>query len=415
MIVNPDSSRLHASTVSIDDPGSLVDFLGPRDAAFLRGRDGFVALGEITRFETSSINDAEAWWKEFAGQIEDESEIPGTYGTGPIVHGSFCFDPLHSTTTSVMVVPRTIIGRRGGVCWMTQLGLDRVTPKMPPRAPAPQPPEEVTFCEGSCSEQDWLDSLREIITRIQAGEAEKVVLARDVVATTTTSFDPRFVLGNLAQNFGGCWNYLIDGLVGSTPEMLVRRCDGMTTSRVLAGTMARLDSIDDAYQASRLIASTKDLAEHGYAVASVIDALGTQLRGLHVPEAPYVLTLPNVMHLATDVCGISDPEVSTLSLANTLHPTAAVCGTPTDVARDLIASYERMDRGRYAGPTGWMDTRGDGEWALALRCGQLDPDDHSRMTIYAGAGVVASSDPHFELVETDAKMHPMRMAITGKY
>lgn len=399
----------------IDDPGTLTEFLGPDDAAFLKGRDGFVALGEVTRFETRSIDEADAWWRNLASRIENESEIPGSYGTGPLAYGSFCFDPDHTEAVSVLVVPQTIIGRRDKVCWLTQLGYDRVNPVMPARTTAPTAPPDVEFTEGSCSEQEWMASLRTVTQLIRQGEADKVVLARDVVARTSGEFDPRFVFNNLVHNYGGCWNYLIDGLVGSTPEMLVRRWDGMTASRVLAGTMQRIESIDDAHQASRLIASNKDLVEHGYAVASVVDTLGRRLRGLHVPEAPYVLSLPNVLHLATDICGISDPRVSTLSLASAMHPTAAVCGTPTEVARQLIRTHERMDRGRYAGPVGWMDNRGDGEWALALRCGQLDADDHSRMRIYAGAGVVAASDPHFELVETDVKMRPMRSALTGRY
>ncbi len=171
-------------------------------------------------------------------------------------------------------------------------------------------------------------ALRAMTERIKAGEASKVVLARDVVAEADEPIDPRFPYRALQANFGECWNYLMDGLVGSTPEMLVRREGGLTISRVLAGTIPRVDGVDDTQQAARLVSSNKDLEEHRFAVASVADSLGGLLTGMHVPEAPYVLTLPNVMHLATDICGISSPADSTLVLAEAAHPSAAVCGSP---------------------------------------------------------------------------------------
>ena len=143
----------------------------------------------------------------------------------------------------------------------------------------------------------------------------------------------------------------------------------------------------------------------------MVATLGPFLAAMHVPEAPYVLALPNLLHLATDICGTGLAHHSTLALANAAHPSAAVCGAPTEVARRLIAEHERLDRGRFAGPIGWVDSQGDGEWALALRCGQLDADEPRRMRLYAGAGVVAESIPHAELVETDVKFAPMRAAL----
>ena len=193
--------------------------------------------------------------------------------------------------------------------------------------------------------------------------------------------------------------------------MLVRRERGLTTSRVLAGTVPRVEGVDDAQRAAQLVSSAKDLEEHRFAVNSVIESLRGHLLAMHVPEAPYVLTLPNVLHLATDICGISEPGLSTLALADAAHPSAAVCGAPTDVARQLIAHYEQLDRGRFAGPVGWMDAQGDGEWAVALRCGQIDATDATRMRLYAGGGIMAASDPHAELVETDAKFSPMKAAL----
>lgn len=411
--MNPGSDRLHAATIEIDDPGRLTDFLGPEDAAFIRGTDGFVALGEIARFRTLSMGEADQWWAAMVGSIENESEMPGRFGTGPLAYGTFVFDPDNTSYSSVLIVPEFIIGRRRGRCWLTQIGYDRVTPQLPERAPAPCVPVDLRFSPGSLSESEWMAALRAMTERIKAGEASKVVLARDIVAESDEALDPRYPYRALLSNYGDCWNYLMDGLVGSTPEMLVRRECGLTISRVLAGTIPRVEGVDDAQQSARLVSSNKDLEEHRFAVASVADSLGGLLTGMHVPEAPYVLTLPNVMHLATDICGISSPEVSTLLLAEAAHPSAAVCGSPTPVARRLIAEQEQMDRGRFAGVVGWVDAQGDGEWAIALRCGQLDAEDPRRMRLYAGAGVVAASIAHAELVETDAKLSPMRSALRG--
>ena len=139
---------------------------------------------------------------------------------------------------------------------------------------------------------------------------------------------------------------------------------------MLAGTIRRTGDDDrDLALAATLARSSKDLEEHEYAVRSVADALDPHCSSMNVPEAPFVLHLPNVMHLATDVAGVvHDAEtVSSLQLAEALHPSAAVGGTPTEVAVELIAELEGMERGRYAGPVGWMDAAGDGEWGIALR------------------------------------------------
>lgn len=414
MIVNPGSSRLHAATVRIGDPGPLTDYVGPGDAAFLRGNEGFVAIGRVASLETDSMCAAEDWWSQFSGTIENESEMPGRFGTGPLAVGTFCFDPGNTRSTSLLIVPKIVIGRRGGQAWLTQIGFDRVSPEPPERYQPPAAPTGLQFLPGSLSEQEWMDDLRRLTGHIRAGEASKVVLARDLIARADTPIDPCHTLNWLASAYGSCWNYLIDGFVGSTPEMLVRREEGLTCSRVLAGTIPRVEGVDDAQQAARLISSTKDLDEHRFAVLSVQQALGEHLRGMHVPESPYVLTLPNVLHLATDICGISQPWLSTLSLADAAHPSAAVCGSPTDVALNLIRDLERVDRGRFAGPVGWVDSQGDGEWAIALRCGQLDPADPSQMRLFAGAGVVERSDPWAEYVETEAKLAPMKSALRGR-
>jgi menaquinone-specific isochorismate synthase len=196
--------------------------------------------------------------------------------------------------------------------------------------------------------------------------------------------------------------------------MLVRQENGLATSRVLAGTIRRSgDSGRDLALASALARSSKDREEHEYAVASVAEALAPFCSGMHVPDTPYVLELPNVLHLASDVAAVADHGTSALRLAAALHPSAAVCGTPTKPAREMIAELERMDRERYAGPVGWIDAQGDGEWGIALRCGRFDQADPSAMRLFAGCGIVAGSDPEAEAAEAEAKFLPMRDALTA--
>ncbi|MEJ7744641.1 MAG: chorismate-binding protein [Nocardioidaceae bacterium] len=200
-------------------------------------------------------------------------------------------------------------------------------------------------------------------------------------------------------------------MFGSTPEMLVRRERGLVTSRVLAGTIRRTgDDTSDLALAAALARSSKDLEEHEFAVQSVADALAPHCLSMNVPESPFVLHLPNVMHLATDVTGVLDDPTSSLSLAAALHPSAAVGGTPTAEAVALISELEQMDRGRYAGPVGWMDSRGDGEWGIALRSAEYDGN---RVRLFAGCGIVADSKPESELAEAAAKFVPIRDALSG--
>jgi menaquinone-specific isochorismate synthase len=181
------------------------------------------------------------------------------------------------------------------------------------------------------------------------------------------------------------------------------------TSRVLAGTIRRRGGTDTDDLARALASSDKDLAEHDFAVNSVASALAPYCSGMFVAETPFVLRLPNVMHLASDITGVVRGQTSVIELAAAIHPSAAVCGTPTAAARQLIRDIECLDRGRYAGPVGWAGADGDGELGIALRCGQMTGP--RALTLFAGCGIVADSDPAAELAETEAKLLPMRQAL----
>ena len=414
----PDAAppRLYARTVEIDDPGRLLDWLPEQDAfAWVRDGDGMVAWGEVVTHKPSTVLDADQWWSDLVSQVVAVSDLPDApAGSGFMAFGSFAFDPDNTHARSVLTVPETIVGRRRGRCWMTRIGQqfrhDEVRPQLVPvRAP-----RSVAYADGGLTGPQWEAAVADAVSRIGAGELDKVVLARDLVARASEDLDLRWLVGRLVAEYPRCWTYQIDGLVGATPEMLVRQENGLATSRVLAGTIRRSgDSQRDLALASALARSSKDLEEHEYAVASVASALAPFCSGMHVPDGPYVLELPNVLHLATDVVAVADHGTSALRLAAALHPTAAVCGTPTESARAMIAELEHMDRERYAGPVGWIDAGGDGEWGIALRCGQLDETDPRQIRLFAGCGIVAGSDPEAELAEAAAKLVPMRDALGG--
>ncbi len=426
------SAPLVVRTRTLPDPGPLLRLLPEsRALSWVRRGEGLVGWGEAARFRTSGPDrfaDADRWWHGLAetAVVRDEVGLPGT---GPVAFGSFAFDP-QSPAGGVLVVPKTVVGHRDGQWWVTTTSATGALPGLRPRLgeqPVPSP-GEVTYADGALSSAAWETAVADAVERIAAGQVDKVVLARDLVARTEQPVDPRWLLRGLAERYDGCWTFAVDGLVGATPELLVRLERGLVHSRVLAGTIRRTgDDVHDLALAGSLARSSKDLEEHEYAVRSLADALAPHCSSMNVPEAPFVLHLPNVMHLATDVAGVLADGATSLRLAAALHPTAAVCGTPTDAARDLIRTLEGMDRGRYAGPVGWVDARGDGEWGIALRCAEIvpddvpeedAPDDHTlglsrTLRLFAGCGIVAGSDPSAELAESDAKLVPMRDALSG--
>jgi menaquinone-specific isochorismate synthase len=411
-------ATLVARTVPLADPGPLLALL-PRDGAlaWLRRGEGLVGWGSAATVRTGGADRfvaAGAAWAELTrhAAVRDEVGLPGT---GPVAFGSFAFSP-HSRAGCVLVVPEVVVGSRDGHWWVTTVAAGAEIPRSrtPRRRRPPQAHGQVTYADGARSAPDWERVVAAAIARIGRGEVEKVVLARDLEALAERPVDPRRLLERLAGRYPGCWTFSVDGLVGATPEMLVRREKGLVTSRVLAGTIRRTgDDARDLALAARLARSSKDLEEHEYAVRSVAQALAPHCATTNVPEAPFVLHLANVMHLATDVTGVLADSSSSLELAAALHPSAAVCGTPTASAAALIEELEGMDRDRYAGPVGWMDAQGDGEWGIALRCARLDPVDRRRARLFAGCGIVAGSDPEAELGESDAKLVPMRDALAA--
>lgn len=330
-------------------------------------------------------------------------------GLDQFLFASFSFD---ENDPSYLVIPRVVVGRRGEKRWITWIG-DGVEPVLD----LLDSKTESRDIEWSGSNGEiWRDRVSDLINRIKAGRVEKVVLARSLDGTTTEPLDPRRILKSLHEKYPTTWSFLHTGLIGATPELLVRLSKSLITSRVLAGTIKRTGNDErDLSLAASLARSSKDLEEHEYAVRSVAEAISPICSSINAPESPFVLHLANVMHLATDVTGVlndsaNPPDI--LDALRRLHPSAAVCGTPRDKAQEAIEEVEGAMRGRYAGPVGWIDIRMDGEFGIALRCGQID-ESKRKIRIYAGCGIVAGSDPSDEYAESEAKLMPMRSALAS--
>jgi menaquinone-specific isochorismate synthase len=403
-------SLIPVTSARLGDHLPLLDLL-PDNAplTWVRGGDGLVGWGSYASTVVKGVNrfaDARNWWHQQLEKFAIADSVHAS-GTGPILFTSFSFDPDEE---SVLVIPQIVVGMRNGSSWITWIG-DQAQPKLLEEVPK-LADAEFNWGDGSLSPSEWQLRVTQAIKEIESTNLEKVVLARDLRINSHRPIDARKILRNLSAEYPSTWIFAVDGLVGATPELLLRLSRGMVTSRVLAGTISKTgDDEKDLALAASLARSSKDLEEHEYAVRSVADALEPFCTSTNVPESPFVLHLANVMHLATDVTGAlieSKKSVDAFTILEKLHPSAAVCGTPTNIAADLIKRIEGMSRGRYAGPVGWLDARGDGELGIALRCGQITENE---IQIYAGCGIVAGSNPEKELSESSAKFAPMRSAL----
>ncbi len=405
------TTRLAVTAVSerVDLTGALLNELGRPTGTlcFVQAGTGFVGWGEYDRLTTTGPDAAEQIQRWFAGvcdglRIDDPL---GTRGSGPLAFVSLGFD---DDDVSVAVVPSTVIGSDGVTCLRTTIRSNHVP--IAERALPIRPPGRVSYADADLSVAGFTCAVNAATARIRAGELQKVVLAHDLEATTSRPVDERFLLHHLAAAYPDCWTFAVEGLVGASPELLIRRSGDLIASRVLAGT-AWKEHTGDAVSAG-LLGSAKDIAEHAYAVHSVAEVLARACDELDIPSAPVPLELANLTHLSTDIVGRLDHRAPTaLDLAARLHPTAAVGGSPTTIARQVIRELEPMHRGRYAAPVGWMDSRGDGDFAIALRCAQVNGRS---VRLMAGCGIVADSQPDIEAREAQIKMIPIRDALESR-
>lgn len=373
---------------------------------------GVIGLGEVTRITISGperFSRAQRWWSQQCALSE---------GGNPIAFASFAFDKQPGT--SVVVVPNIVVRRINSKTTLSVISENPITDaqvtKVVGQINRPHSLthgiNQVQYLDGSRPVADWQAAVDTAVSRINTGELDKVVLARDIVAQLNEPLHIGALLMRLNESFPECWTFSVDGLIGATPELLIKRDGEHVTSRVLAGTMRRSSNIDrDGQLAAELLGSDKDQEEHMYAVESVAAALATHCTDLNVPDRPFILRLANVQHLATDVTGELVDAAPALALAASLHPTAAVCGTPTERASQVIRELEGMDRGRYSAPIGWIAANGDGEFGIALRCALIENDERTKLRLYAGCGIVSGSTGESEVAESQAKFAAMRSAL----
>jgi menaquinone-specific isochorismate synthase len=408
--------RAHAGTVSLtvrtvalDGPLDLLGTLpDPHGYVWVHRGAGLVGWGEHLRIDVGAGEGRFDEAGDRLGMIFDQARVDdevGDFGTGPVAFGAFTFD--HARPGSAVVIPKVIVGQAGGRAWLTTVGRhDR--PELRAQ-PGPAAPERIRYAGSSISEVAWLEAVNDAVAAIKGGRLRKVVLARDLQVWSKSELEPRALAQRLAQRFPECFTFFCDGLIGATPELLVRRRGSRVESTVLAGSAPRgaTPQQDDRLGHS-LLASVKDLDEHTPAREAVEEVLAALCSSLEIDPEPWLLRLANVQHLATGLRGTLTGRPSALEIAGRLHPTPAICGTPTSDARELIETLEGLDRARYSGPVGWVSAEGDGEWGIALRCAELAGD---RARLFAGAGIVADSLPEDELEETRIKLQAMQSAL----
>jgi len=418
-----DTGRLFVRSVAIPDPGDLLEHLPQPDAvAWVHHGAGLVGWGEAARVTLPAGDDrftaGEKWHRSLfdAADVDDQVRVRGS---GPVAFGTFTFDA--SSEGSVLIVPRVLLGRDGhGLAWLTTVTGDREPDfralgwPVAPGSVLARPPAGVRWHDGSLPGPQWEQAVAEAVAAIKADSLRKVVLAQDLFATASGAIDARALLRRLARRYPDCFTFACDGMVGATPELLIRQTGRQVSALVLAGTTPRGgDPAEDEALGTALLASAKNTEEHAYAVGSMREALEPLCDELDSQPRPTLIKLPNLQHLGTWVRGTLTADGtprSALGLAAAVHPTAAVCGTPTGAALELIRELEHMDRERYAGPVGWVDADGNGEWGIALRCAQISG---RTARLFAGCGIVAGSDPAAELAEAQVKFRPMRGALEG--
>jgi menaquinone-specific isochorismate synthase len=413
--------RLRVVTREMDAVDDALAFASPsHPLVWSRRGDILVGIDPVLQYSAGADTDAAelaAWWRAVAEAAEVDDPV-GVPGTGLVAFGALPFAADSARGTS-LAVPSVVIGRRGDRSWITRISSleERDAHGATPDA-TPTPYGSYwapTIAPGRQSPEGYQRSVRAALAAIAEGTVGKVVLARDITGSVPPGADLRRLVRALATGYPDTWVFAYEGVIGASPETLVTVSGGTVTARVLAGTIGRgADADEDTAASVKLATSGKDLDEHEFAVRSVLAALRPHTSAIVAQEQPFMLKLPNVWHLATDVAGTLSDGGSALDLVGALHPTAAVAGTPTPAALGLIRELEPFDRGYYAGPVGWIDGHGDGEWAIALRCAQFDLEaipadgtDRIPFTAHAGAGIVAGSDPETELLETRVKFRPI--------
>lgn len=389
---------MRAATRRIDDDFDLNGVA--RGDGFLFVRDGVGVAGRDIAARVSA-DDAVA----FLAAIDHDDESSGR--AGPIALGSL---PFVSDASELIVPARLVRKCPDGSRWLTLIDDSPIADLFD--STTSQPSTARFRVEPLTPIETYRAAVTKARDAVRGGDLVKAVIARQIVVECDEPIDVHAVLLRLRASFGSSYRYSIDGFIGASPELLVAVDDDVITSHPLAGTTPRSgDPETDRLLAERLVASMKDQIEHRVVIDVVHDTLLPYCSYLDWEPEPSVVPVANVQHLGTRIEGrLSSPHPDVLSLARSLSPTPALGGHPRRAALDLIAAVEGFERGPYGGAVGWVDARGNGTWAVAIRCAQLSPD-RRRAVLTAGGGIVADSVVDAELVETQAKFQAMLSAL----
>ena len=388
----------------VDAAVDLNDIAGGDGVLFVRNAVGVAGRGVAA---TVPVDDA----ADFLAGLDHDSTVAGM---GPVALGSVPFAPGGAAD---LVVPRVQFRKdASGATSVTVVGDvddagDIVAEALIARDPAPAAAASWSI-EPGVAVDAYLAAVASARDAVRAGDLTKAVIARPIIVQSSEEIDVHAVLRRLRASFGSSYRYSIDGFIGASPELLVEVDGPIVRSHPLAGTAPRTGDVDnDARIAADLIASTKNQIEHRVVIDVVHDTLLPWASYLDWEPEPSIVTVANVQHLGTRMEGmLSQPGPSVIELVRALSPTPALGGHPRDAAIELIQRVEGFERGRYGGAVGWVDAAGNGTWAVAIRCAELS-DDRRSARLVAGGGIVADSDPHAELAETQAKFQAMLSAI----
>lgn len=413
--------QLRAHTTALPRTPELTEILTAQTGqlAWIKNQTGFVGAGIAARFDGSTPSSARFqlashWWQDVLDGAEIRDEV-GVRGSGLIAFGSFAFSDASPSGDS-LIIPQVVVGISEGRSFLTIIGpTDRdVFDTLDTQAKdlldavlrgTSVATDDLGVVRGDfeTSEEDYFAGLATIKEQIAAGKISKCVYARSMAISTEHAISERLIVRRLAHAYPNCWTFAIDGLIGATPELLAQTDGENFRCRVLAGSLPA-DTQGD------LLNSTKDANEHKIAVDSVVQSL-SKIGKITVSD-PFILELPNVSHVATDIVLHLDFTANALEVAGTVHPTASLGGWPRLTALDLINNIE-PDRDRYGAPVGWIsygsaDESAQGEWCVSLRCARITGENQARA--WAGGGIIAQSDPVAELAEVYAKFKPIRTA-----
>lgn len=392
---------MHAHTRPLTTDIDLNDVAAGDGYLFVRDGVGFAGRGVAARVPLAEVADVLA-------AIEHTVESPGEVGdVRPIALGVV---PFEQGTPCSLVIPQVVVGKAAdGRRWVTTI--DDASPVLAVGA-RPEPRAQEFTVSPLTPVERYLAAVATARDAVRDGSLTKAVIAREVLVSSPEPIDVHAVLLRLKATFGSSYRYSIDGFIGASPELLVAVAGNTVRSHPLAGTTPRTGDPDtDRRAAAELLASEKNQIEHRVVIDMIHDTLLPWCSYLDWQPEPGIVSVANVQHLATAMEGhLSDPRPNVLELVTALAPTPALGGFPKAEALALIAEAEGFTRGRYGGAVGWVDSAGDGTWAVSIRCAELSSDRRSARLV-AGGGIVADSEPLAELAETQAKLQAMLSAI----